>query len=82
MKKGTEFSATSDAKIAELGLLRLSTVLLLIPISRSAWYQGIKDGRFPQPVKLGPRTVAWRWEDIQKLINDGVGQQVNEKSYD
>jgi prophage regulatory protein len=72
MKKGTELSATSDAKIAELGLLRLKTVLQLIPISRSAWYDGIKDGRFPQPVKLGPRTTAYRRKDIQKLINEGA----------
>ena len=36
----------------------------LIPVARSTWWQGVKDGRFPQPVKLGPRTTAWRAEDI------------------
>ncbi|MEL7641679.1 MAG: AlpA family phage regulatory protein [Solidesulfovibrio sp.] len=39
-----------------------------IPISRSAWWAGVKDGRYPQPVKLGPRTTAWRAEDINALI--------------
>jgi hypothetical protein len=29
---------------------------------------GIKTGRFPKPVKLGPRTTAWKVEDIRTLI--------------
>jgi prophage regulatory protein len=75
MNKATEFSATSEAKIAEFGLLRLSTVLQLIPVSKSGWYEGVKKGRFPQGVKLGPRTTAWRTEDIRALIDHGVTRQ-------
>ena len=41
-------------------LLRLPQVLALIPVSRSAWWAGCKSGRYPKPVKLGPRTTAWR----------------------
>ena len=44
----------------------------LIPVSRSSWWAGVKSGRFPQPVKLGPRTTAWRVEDIRRLIDEGV----------
>ena len=40
----------------------------LIPISRSTWWRGIKEGRFPAPVKLGPRITAWRTDDIVALI--------------
>jgi prophage regulatory protein len=40
----------------------------VIPISKSSWWQGVKDGRYPAPVKLGPRTTAWRVEDIRALI--------------
>lgn len=43
-------------------------VLPLIPMGKSSWWAGVKDGRFPQPVKLGPRTTAWRVEDIANLI--------------
>ena len=46
------------------GLLRLAQVLALIPVSRSAWWAGCKSGRYPKPVKLGPRTTAWRAADI------------------
>ena len=45
-------------------LLRLPQVLALIPVSRSAWWAGCKSGRYPKPVKLGPRTTAWGAADI------------------
>ena len=51
-----------------IGFLRLSQILEIIPVSKSAWWQGCKDGRFPKPVKLGPKTTAWRAEDIAALI--------------
>lgn len=40
----------------------------LIPVGKSTWWQGVKSGKFPQPVKLAERTTAWRVEDIRKLI--------------
>ena len=39
-----------------------------IPLGRSTWWAGVKSGRFPKPVKLGPRTTAWKVEDINALI--------------
>jgi len=40
----------------------------IIPVSRATWYQGIKDGRFPKPIKLGERISVWRVEDIRALV--------------
>ena len=42
----------------------------IIPVSKSTWWAGVKSGRFPQPVKLGPRITVWRVEDIRTLICD------------
>lgn len=53
--------------ISSNALLRLPQVLALIPVSRSAWWAGCKSGRYPNPVKLGPRTTAWRASDIAAL---------------
>lgn len=53
-------------------LLRLPEVLALIPVSRATWYSGVKNGRFPQPVSLGPRCVAWKASEIQRLVSVGV----------
>lgn len=52
-----------------LQLLRLPDVLALYPVSRSSWWAGVKEGRYPAGIKLGPRTTAWRLSDIQALIN-------------
>jgi len=42
----------------------------LYPVSRSTWWNGVKAGRFPQSVKLGPNITAWRVEDILQLIQE------------
>ena len=41
----------------------------VLPISKSAWWDGIKRGKYPAPIKLGPRTTAWRWSDIAELVD-------------
>lgn len=43
-----------------------------IPVSRSTWWAGVKTGRFPAPVRLGARAVAWRASDIAALVEKGV----------
>jgi prophage regulatory protein len=56
------------AALPALVLLRLPQVLELIPVSRSTWWAGVKSGRFPAPIKIGPRTTAWRAVDIRALV--------------
>lgn len=50
------------------GFVRLPQVLAVIPVSKTQFWEGIKTGRFPAPIKLGQRTTAWRVEDIRALI--------------
>jgi predicted DNA-binding transcriptional regulator AlpA len=57
-----------ESHLSKTGFLRLPRVLELVPVSRSTWWDGCKTGRFPKPVKLGPRTTAWRAEDIAALV--------------
>lgn len=57
------------------GFVRLRDILSPpgpIPVSKSTWWQGIRDGRFPKPLKLGKRVTVWRAEDILRLIEQGV----------
>jgi len=59
----------------DTGFVRLSSIISPdgpIPVGKSTWWAGVKSGRFPQPVKLGPRITAWRVEDIRALIKNGV----------
>lgn len=58
----------------QTGFVRLASILAPngpIPVGRSTWWAGVKSGRFPKPVKLGPRITAWRVEDIRALIENG-----------
>ena len=51
-------------------LLKIDAVLFLFPISKSSWYSDIKSGIYPKPVKLEPRSVAWRHSDIVRLLSE------------
>ena len=64
--------------IQQVGFLRLPQVLKLIPVCRATWWNGCKTGRFPKPVKLGPRTTAWKAEDIAALV-EKLGSQTAEQ---
>lgn len=56
-------------EIPETGFLRLPQVLSVIPLGKTCWWEGVKSGRFPKPVKLSARCTAWRAEDIRDLIS-------------
>ena len=67
----------SGATLPSEGYVRIGKIVApdgVIPVSRATWWAGIKTGRFPQPVKLGPNTTAWRVQDIRALIA-GLAEQ-------
>ena len=57
-----------DHILPETGFVRLPEVLKVFPVSKSTWWIGVKEKRYPRPVKLGPKITAWRVEDIRELI--------------
>lgn len=66
--------AKSQSELPSEGLLRLKQFVGVgkaIPVSKSAWWAGVKSGRYPKPVKLGPRTTAWRVRDVRPLFETG-----------
>ena len=52
----------------KFGYLRVNQILAIIPIGRSTWWKWVADGKAPKPIKLGPRTTAWKAEDISQFI--------------
>jgi predicted DNA-binding transcriptional regulator AlpA len=70
----------NNITLPETGFLRLPQIIgdrkanppipAIIPVSKSTWWQGIKTGRYPKPVKLGERCTAWRVEDIRALVEE------------
>ncbi|SEO85282.1 MULTISPECIES: helix-turn-helix transcriptional regulator [unclassified Nitrosovibrio] len=66
-------------KLPETGFLRLYQIIgdpkaeppipPIIPVKKTCWWDGVKSGRFPQPVRtLGKRVTAWRVEDIRETV--------------
>jgi predicted DNA-binding transcriptional regulator AlpA len=55
---------------SEVSLLRLDQVLNLVPVSKSTWWAGCAEGKFPKPIKLTPRITVWRSSDINKFIQE------------
>jgi prophage regulatory protein len=45
-----------------------SGIIGYLPISKSAWWEGVAEGKIPQPIKLGPKTTCWRESNILALI--------------
>lgn len=64
--------------LSSVGYLRLTQIIgnprvhppitAIIPVSKSTWWEGVRSGRYPKPVKLGPRITAWHAEDIRALV--------------
>lgn len=63
-------------RLPETGFLRLPEVLRYYPVSKSTWWAGIRNGRYPRPIKLGERATAWRIEDIRALIESASAEKV------
>lgn len=67
--------------LPETGFLRLGSIIgspatkhrparpALIPVCASTWWAGVRTGRYPQPVRLGPRVTAWRVSEILALCD-------------
>ena len=68
--------------IPEFGFLRLDDVLRIIPVSKTTWYNGVRNGRFPKGIRLSQNIVVWRVEDIKNLVRqleEEAGIHVKEK---
>jgi len=77
------------AQLPDIGFLRVSQIVgdqrkgvpALVPVGKSTWWAGVKDGRFPQPVKLSSRVTVWRVEDIRAFIGGEEEVEKNEKAH-
>ncbi len=46
----------------------------ILPISRSTWYEWVKQGIAPPGMRIGGRTVVWRLSDIQAMTKAQSGR--------
>ena len=48
--------------------VRVPTITERMGVSRSYWWKGVKDGKFPPGTKLSSRVTVWRASEIDSLI--------------
>jgi prophage regulatory protein len=62
----------ASAPKSERWLMPLEAVEVKVRLKKSAIYALMKEGRFPQCVKLGPRAVAWSSEEVERWIDERI----------
>ncbi|HHF0535539.1 TPA: helix-turn-helix transcriptional regulator [Vibrio alginolyticus] len=53
-------------------LIRLKEVMAITGLSRSSIYRYIDEGRFPEAVSIGSRTVAWVDREIFQWVESRI----------
>lgn len=51
----------------EIGFYRLNDVLKILPICKSLWFKGIREGKYPSPIKHGASSL-WPKKGIHNLV--------------
>jgi len=60
-----------------MNMLRLKDVMTKTGLSRSSVYKYIAEGKFPKPVHLGERTVAWVESEIEEWLMTKLAEREN-----
>jgi prophage regulatory protein len=47
----------------------------IIPISKTAWWKGVAEGKYPQPIKISEKVTVWRSDQIEALIEQLCAKQ-------
>ena len=50
-------------------LLRFAEVMERVGLGRSQLYRRIAEGDFPEPVRVGPKSIRFREDDVQQWID-------------
>ncbi len=70
-------SFPSDNLLETTAFLRVNQIVKILSISRSHWWQGVKEKKFPAGIKLSPKVVVWKTSDIRALIERACSASEN-----
>ena len=69
-KSGTKVTPLTAPSIPQVGYLDREGVMAVFPVGKDYWDEGVRNGKYPAPVRIAARRYAWRVEDIKKLIRN------------
>ena len=70
MASNTAKNSNDLSNLPDNAIIRLPDVLRLYPVSKSTWWEGVKDGKYPKPIRLGERARGWRLGDVLALTKE------------
>ena len=73
-RDGLPSTTLAQIDLNQPGSQRLPSVLRIVPVCRSTWYEGIARGIYPVPIKLGKRSVGWTNQSLKALLQELEGQ--------
>lgn len=54
-------------------ILRLPAVMEMVGVSKPTVYLWIRQGRFPQPLRIGPKASGWLASELDSWIAERAG---------
>ena len=74
MTSNTTNQERNLSNLPDDAIIRLPDVLRLYPVSKSHWWQGVKESKYPAPIHLGVRARGWRLGDILALTEKSASE--------
>lgn len=60
---------------AQQKLYRKNTLVEKLDIGRTTLDEWVASGEFPQPIKIGPRAIAWLAEEVDQWLDDKMSHR-------
>lgn len=70
-KAGNEIEVSTTKELPTTGLVRRSQFKGIVPLSDVTIWKMVKDGRFPQPLKVSSRLRLWHVADLREWMRVG-----------
>lgn len=68
MPKRSPTNAVAQAVRGTAYVRQAQLIPAILPFSPATLWRKVKDGSFPQPIKLSDRITAWRMDDVEAWL--------------
>lgn len=71
----SKMAPATNSSLPESGYIRMAQLVpAIIPVSSATLWRKVKAGTFPAPVKLGPRTTAWKVDSVREWLRNPIAE--------
>ena len=63
---------TANGTVFDDELVSVKEIIAVLKIGPTKWWDGVRRGIYPRPIKLGNRCTRWTKSSIERLMQKGV----------